>query len=130
MKKQILSVVVITVLWKIFDYIFHCKLLHTEYMNTDSLWRSMEDVNQIYTLISSFLLALVFTVIYQRLIVNKSQETGLQTGLWVGILVGLGMASSYLWMPISIKMALVWFIASIVQYGVAGAVVGKWIEDE
>jgi hypothetical protein len=55
--------------------------------------------------------------------------TGLKFGMLYGLAAGVSMGiGSYCYMPISIGLALTWFVGSLMQMMVAGAIVGAVIK--
>ena len=127
MKSRIVSTIAITILWSLLDFIFHAKILHPDYILTSNLWRPMSEMNQIGMTLVTVLSALVFVIIYCRIVSDKTFEKGIKLGILTGILMGIGAASSYLHMPITIKIATVWFLANLIKLTLAGAVVGKLV---
>jgi len=81
-------------------------------------------------LIANVLIAFSFVFTYCNLVQNKSLERGLRLGLLTGVIVGIGSASSYVWMPITTTIAAGWFLAKVVNFVVAGFIVGKIVTHE
>ena len=62
---------------------------------------------------------------------NRSVGTGLKYGLVLGVATGMSMGyGTYAVMPLPYVLALSWFLATVVQSGVAGLLVGLIVTDE
>lgn len=131
MKQRLIATGVIVVAWAVLDMLFHGVLLSAEYTATAALLRPMEEMKMLLMHGVSLIQALLFTLIYCQLVKEKSIEKGLKLGALVGLLVGVGASlGSYTYMPITVKITAVWFISMLVNYVVAGAIVGKFVTKE
>ncbi len=69
--------------------------------------------------------SICFVTIYSYLINPKSFANGIKYGLIFGLATGISMGfGSYCYMPIPMSLAVSWFIASVVEFSVAGALTG------
>lgn len=130
MKRTILAVVAVFLAWSLLDVVIHQLLLMGEYGATADLWRPpaemMIELIYVVTLIS----AVVFVGIYKFLICRKELGRAVQYGLLFGVAIGIGMGyGSYAVMPLTHKIAMVWFLGSVVQGGVAGALLGLIVKE-
>jgi hypothetical protein len=125
-KKTLLAVIVVAVLWWLTDFVIHGMLLMDTYKLTPNLWRPMEEMNMGLGIAKIILFALLYVLFYSNLVAPKNVSQGVKFGLWYGLLGGLAMAGCYLYMPISEGLALSWFAANLVQSLIAGAAMG-WI---
>lgn len=126
MKQRLIATILIFISWSLTNMLFHSLILMNDYTATAALWRPMEQMNMPLMHIVSLLSALFFVLIYCQVVSNKSLEKGLKLGVIVGLLQGVGMGfGSYSYMPITMKIAVVWCIAAIVNYTIAGLIVGK-----
>jgi len=131
MKQRLIATAVIVVLWLILDYIFHGVILMGDYSATAQLWRPMEDMKAIPMNLATIATALVFVILFCQMIKDKTREKGIKLGVYVGLIVGIGMSlGTYSYMPITIKIAAIWFISTLVKYVVAGVVVGSIVTKE
>ena len=122
-KKFVIASIAVFVVWSIMDYVMHRMLLAHEYEVTAALWRPMEEMcmGMIYgiTLISAFLFAAVYTF----LINPKNTKNAAIFGLLWGLSIGIGAAyGSYTVMPLTLTMAHVWFVGTVLE-GLAGGYV-------
>ncbi|MDA1354108.1 MAG: hypothetical protein O3A01_06570 [bacterium] len=100
-------------------------------MATAQLWRPMADMKSGFMHLSTALTAFAFILTYCQLVRPKTLQNGIKLGVLVGLVVAIGMGiGSYAYMPITGKIAAVWFIATLVNFTVAGAVVGKLVTCE
>ena len=130
MKRLSGSVLAIFVSWSIIDYVIHGIILMEAYQQTEHLWRPMEEMKMGLMYIVVLLTAIVFALIYKRLITNKSITNAIQYGILFGIAVGLGMGyGSYSVMPITYSIAITWFLGTLIEYVVAGVLVGIIIKE-
>lgn len=130
MKERLIATALIVVAWFGLEFVIHGQLLMDQYSATASLWRPMAEMKNGLGMIANILVALTFVLTYCNLVQNKSLERGLRLGLLVGVIVGIGAASSYVWMPITTTIAAGWFLAKLVNFVVAGFIVGKVVTHE
>ncbi|MBT5954725.1 hypothetical protein HOG98_08395 [bacterium] len=131
MKQRLIATALISVAWSALDFLFHGVLLMGEYTATASLWRPVAEMKNGMMTLVTVLTALVFVLIYCQLIKEKTMKNGIKLGGFIGLLVGIGMSlGTYSYMPITIKIAVVWFIAVMVKYIVSGAITGYLVKKE
>ena len=71
MKRAAIAIVAIFVAWSIIDFIIHGILLQDAYADTESLWRSMNEMKMGLLYFSTFIVVILFVSIYSLLISNK-----------------------------------------------------------
>lgn len=121
LKKYLLSVILVFVLWSILDFVIHGVILAQAYQTTASLWRPPAEMKLGLLRLTTLIIAALFVGIYALLVNPKSLKTGLFYGLLMGLLSGVSMGlGSYSFMPITIQIAVVWFLGSIIQMALAG----------
>jgi hypothetical protein len=126
-KKIIFSVIVVFVVWSILDFVIHQLILGTSYQATANLWRPMTEMKMglMYTVV--LLVSIAFVCLYAFLVGNQGIKNGFFYGLIYGLAAGLSMGyGTFAVMPIPYYMALTWFLGSVVEYVIAGLIVG-WI---
>jgi hypothetical protein len=129
-KRVLLAAVVILVVWSALDFVIHGVILRASYEATPQLWRPMAEIKYVVMYVASFIAALCFSGVYGWLIGDKSVATGLTYGLLFGIGTGVAMGyGTYSVMPIPYSMALTWFLGTVVQATVAGALVGLIVKE-
>jgi len=130
MKRFILAVVCLFVLWSALDFVIHEIILGGVYEATASLWRPMPEMMMGLLHISVVLFALVFTTIYASFFKTKNTSTGLKYGFLLGLGTGFSMGyCTYAVMPIPHLIALIWFIGTLVEFTLGGLLVGLIIKD-
>ena len=122
-KKVLLGWVAAFVTLMVLDFVIHGVLLASTYESLASLWRpDMNDkmwIMWVVSLIGSFFFAFIFSKGYE----NKGIAEGLRYGLYIGIWIGSGFAyGTYAMIAIPYSLALQWFIYSIIEFVIAGAV--------
>ncbi|MEM7651457.1 MAG: hypothetical protein AAF204_05190 [Pseudomonadota bacterium] len=93
-----------------FEYLVHHILLMDLYTQTESLWRPMEAMEEFFPImiVRNVLLVVLIGYIFTRNFEGKGIMEGIRFGLPVGVLLGLVMSSSYIWMSIPLELALGW----------------------
>ncbi len=130
MKRFILSIIAVAVAWSILDFITHSLLLAPVYKQTASLWRPEAEMKMWLMNVVTLLSAIFFSAIYYYLI-EKSLKNGVLYGLLFGLATGISMGyGTYTFMPIPYSLALSWFLSSVVNCVVAGALLGLILKEE
>ena len=130
MKKIIIAVIAIFIVWSALDFIIHWLILKSSYEETSHLWRSQEEMKNVLMFIVTLLVSIFFVLIYAYLIKDRSMTTGLKYGLLFGLAAGISMGyGTYSYSPIPYHMALTWFLGTIVEYVVAGLLVGLIVKE-
>ena len=128
LKRNLLAIVAVFIVWSILDYLIHGILLQSTYEATANLWRPMEEMNAFLCHGVKLGFSICFVLIYDLLISEKSLHTGIKFGLLLGLGNGLMGLGSYVYMPIPLTLAEAWLAAALVQTGVSGAIVGVLIK--
>jgi hypothetical protein len=90
----------------------------------------MAEMKYVVMYVASFIAALCFAGVYGWLIGKKSVATGVKYGLLFGIGTGVAMGyGTYSVMPIPYSMALTWFLGTVVEATVAGALAGVIVKE-
>ena len=125
LKKYLLSVLVVFVLWSALDFVIHSVILAQAYQATAALWRPTAEMKLGLIYLSTFITVVAFTGIYALLVNPKSIKNGALYGLLLGLISGAGMSlGSYSVMPITVQMAVVWFLGAVIEMTVAGLCIG------
>jgi hypothetical protein len=128
-KRTILPVLVVFVVWSVMDFIIHGLLLQSTYEATANLWRPMDEMNMGLIYIVTLLFTTCFVVIYGLLVGEKSLASGIKFGVLFGLAIGVSMGfGSYSSIPIPLSLAWSWFLASWVKAIVGGAIVGLMVK--
>jgi uncharacterized protein with PQ loop repeat len=129
-KRILIALVAVFITWSIIDFVIHGVLLQSAYEATANLWRPMEEMKIGLMYLVTLLFALFFVLIYALLISEKSLATGIKYGLLFGLAAGISMGyGSYTVMPIPYSMAFTWFLGTLVEAVVAGAITGAIVKE-
>jgi hypothetical protein len=121
MKKVLLGAVVVFVILEVLDFLIHGIILGSVYATMQNVWRpDMMDkmwIMHIVKIVVSFFFALIFSKGYE----GKGVIEGVRYGLYVGVMLGIGMAyGTYAMIAIPYSLALQWFIFAVFEYTIAG----------
>lgn len=107
-----------------YEYFIHMQWLMPTYDETPELWRSYENAEDMAVLsfVRLFLVVATIGYLYTRNHEGKGAGEGLRYGLGVGAVLGVSMASSYLWMPISEELAIHWGLTGLGMGVVVGVI--------
>ena len=123
--KTFLAALAVFVAWLVLDMVIRVVILGEAYEETAQFWRTEEDMKMGLMYSVTGLSAVCFTGIYAWFVGQKN----LWSGLFYGLLFGLGLGAGfgfgmYAVMPIPETMAFTWFLGTLVEYLVGGALVG------
>lgn len=130
LKGIVLAIVAIFIAWSALDFIIHGMLLKETYEATAHLWRTIQDTNMMLMHAVTLAVAICFVLLYQRCVSEKSVAMGLKFGVLFGLAAGIMSASAYVYMPISLMLAIDWFIGTLVKFVIAGWLVGLFVKSE
>ena len=129
-KKSVIAIIAVFVLWSILDFVIHGVLLSEAYKATAELWRTMEEMKMGLLRIVTLITAIAFVLIYALFINEKNIKTALKYGILFGIAMGISMGyGSYAVMPVPYKMAFIWFWGTLIEAALGGMVTGLIICD-
>jgi predicted cobalt transporter CbtA len=119
MKRTILAIIAVFILWSILDFVIHGVILNEPYQATADLWRPMEEMKMGLMYVTGLIYSICFVLIYALLVKEKSTIAGLKYGLLFGLAVGVSMGyGSYSVMPVPYSMAFIWFMGSVVEVAI------------
>lgn len=130
LNKYLLAVLIAFVVVAIVDWPLQTFLFMGLYEQSSELWRPMQEMKFVLGYIVFILNLAGFAYIYWKMVSNKSAMRGLIYGVVWGLAAGLGMGyGTYAYMPIPYWLAFGWFISSVIEYGIAGWIIGKIIKE-
>lgn len=130
-KKTVMAIVAIFILWSVLDFVIHGALLGEAYKANAELWRPMEEMKMGLMRIVVLISAVMFVLIYALFFNEKNINTALQYGLLFGIGAGISMGyGSYAVMPIPYSMAFTWFFGTLIEVALGGLLLGFIIHDK
>lgn len=131
MKQRLIATGIIFLAWSLLEWFFHGFILMGDYAATAHLWRPMAEMNMPLMVVIRLVTSLLFVLIYCQVVSEKNMTRALKLGGITGLMVGLsGGLGSYAYMPITLKIAVVWTVAIFANFLVAGAIVGKVVTKE
>ncbi len=117
-----------------FDWFVHGKLLMDVYEETANLWRTPEAMQALsmYCFAKHAVLALVFSALYAcwraKTTCGKAfssechYKKSAGFGLWIGLMLGVNAAASYIYMPIPAPLAVAWLDSEALKWSLAGVI--------
>ena len=130
-KRALIAMVAVFVAFSILDFIIHNLVLMDAYASTAVLWRPQEEMKFSLIYLSTGIAAVVFVYVYARFFGEKNLGNGLRYGFFIGLAWGVGMGyGTYAVMPLPYALALGWFLGTLVEFIVAGLLVGLIVKDE
>lgn len=140
-KSWLLSFIAVFIFLYVFNMVVHGTLLMDEYLKTADLWRSEEEMRALgfhWWIIYYALLSAVVVCWFKKTRPSLSKLSGAEAmttccpvksggwcfGLKLGLVMGLLMAVSYLYMPIGESLAVKWFLTGLAQGLGVGVILG------
>jgi hypothetical protein len=128
-KRWLLASVVVAIVFFALEFVVHGFLLSDIYMQTASVWRPMQEMEQTIWLmwLGYIVFAPFFVLIYAK--GYEKGKPGWAQGLRFGFYVGamLSVIHSFGWyviLPIPMALAVYWFAAILVEFIVVGIAAG------
>lgn len=128
-KRWLLASVAVFVVILAMEFVIHGVLLSRIYGETSSLWRTQAEMQRMVWIfwIGYLVFAPFFALIYVK--GYEKGKPGLGQGLRFGFYLGAMLSvmhsfSQYVILPIPLSLAFYWFVATLVEFIVAGAVAG------
>ena len=120
-KRFFLAVAAVFVVHEVLGIVIHQVLMTPYYQETYSLWRMPEEINMGLIFLVALVWSLLFTYIFTKGYEGKGPMEGIRYGLLVGLLISVPMGfSTYAVQPITLSMAISWFIYGTVQIVACG----------
>jgi hypothetical protein len=129
-KKVLLAAIAVFVAWEALDFVIHQMILGPTYAAQPQLWRPAAEMKMGVMFVAVFIAALAFTALYAYFARPKAIGAAIRFGLVWGVGVGVSMGyGTYAVLPIPYSMALTWFLGTVVQACVGGALVGLIVKE-
>jgi predicted cobalt transporter CbtA len=129
-KKALLAVGAVFVVWSALDLIQHVLILGPVYQANADLWRAPDAMKPAYIHTAVLLSSIAFTAIYAGLIKDRRPGTGLSYGFLWGVANGFAMGfCTYAVQPIPFELAVVWTLGSIIEASLAGLMLGGMLKN-
>jgi hypothetical protein len=123
-QRFILSVVAVFAFMFAYEFVVHQHLMMPMYNETQQLWRPQESMKELMPVCLGIGLALAaaITWLFTRHYEGSGVQEGVRFGLYVGLIMGLVQASAYMYLPISLNLAIAWLAIYVVE-GIGAGVV-------
>ena len=129
-KKVLLAAIAVFVAWEALDFVIHQMILAPTYATLPQLWRPQAEMKLGVMFVAVLIAALAFAALYAYFVRPKSLAAAVRFGLVWGIGTGVAMGyGSYAVMPLPYSMAITWFLGTVVEGCVAGALVGLIVKE-
>ena len=122
-KRFVVAVIVVFIVFQIFDFIVHGIILAPTYTTLKSVWRPDMMSKMWIMYITSFILSLLFVYIF----IKGYEARGIGEGIRYGLLIGLfmnvvGAFNQYVIYPIPFSLALQWLIYGMIEFIICGII--------
>jgi len=126
MKKLLIGAVAVFITLEVLDAVIHGGILMSTYMAMQSVWRPDMMAKMWVLHVVKIITAFFFTVIFSKGYDNKGIMEGVRYGFYMGAIIAAGFGlGSYASFPIPHMLAIEWFLFTLVEYIIAGAVVAQ-----
>jgi hypothetical protein len=131
MRRVVLAVIAVFLAWSVLDFVIHGMILASSYAATPSLWRPMNEMKMTVMYLSVLIATLCFVLVYVLFFARRGVSIGLRYGVLFGVGAGVSMGyGSYSVMPIPYHMAFTWFLGTVIEAAVGGAILGAIVREE
>jgi hypothetical protein len=123
-QRFILSVAAVFVFMFAYEYVVHGHLMMSVYRETQQLWRPDQSMKELmpWSIGIGLALAAAITWLFTRHYEGKGMEEGVRFGLYVGLIMGLVQAGAYIYLPISLNLAIAWLVIYVIE-GIGAGIV-------
>lgn len=119
-KRFIYSVAAVYVLFVIFDFIVHQKLLSDLYAQSSQVWRAEDDMQMFPMFVSQLLFVLAFVYIFSLNFEHKGVGEGIRYGSYIGFMLAAIDLGTYTYLPIPFTLTLCWMVAVFIKCLLSG----------
>ena len=130
-KRFVISVIAGFAFVFLYEFLVHGHLLAPMYEETPDLWRSKESMEEFMPWMTGvqFLFATILCFIYTRHHESKGLEEGVRFGTMFGLLFAIMAFGPYVWLPISMTLAIAWAATTFVQVLLLGIIFSAIYKD-
>jgi hypothetical protein len=123
-KRYLLATVVGSIFVFLYEMLVHGHLLMPMYEETKELWRTQDDMAEYLSMAMGiqFLFVAILCFIFTRNYEEKGMDEGVRFGAMFGLLLGLMAFAPYVWMPISMTLAVAWAAVTFVELLLLGII--------
>jgi heme/copper-type cytochrome/quinol oxidase subunit 3 len=123
-QRFIISVIAVFAFMFAYEFVVHGHLMMPMYMESQQLWRPDETMKELFpwSLGIGLALAAAITYLFTRHYEGKGTQEGVRFGLYIGLIMGLVQAGTYIYLPISLNLAIAWFVLYVIE-GIGAGIV-------
>ena len=117
--------IVVYIVWQVIAFVVHGVMLADTYANMWQVFRPQSEIDSMVWVmfVSSALYLLLFCYIFTKGYEGKGVGEGLRFGLLMGLFLAIPSAfDQYAIYPISLNIAVIWFVSGVISFMIAGAV--------
>src|SRR6476620_9190107 len=110
----------------VFGFLWYATLMHDAHREVPTLLRSETDLKSYFgwLALGQFVMAFFFTLLCARYVPNGRAAAGALLGLLVGLVYAGPHLISFAVQPLTFKILCGWIAGAVIQFTVAGAIVG------
>ena len=125
-KKFFFAFIAAFVVLFVFGFLWYATLMHDAHREVPTLLRPEADLKSYFKWLAlgQFVMAFFFTVLCARYVPNGRAGAGAMLGLLVGLVYAGPHLISFAVQPLTFKILCGWIAGAVIQFAIAGAVVG------
>ncbi|MGE5209421.1 MAG: hypothetical protein ACM3KL_08840 [Alphaproteobacteria bacterium] len=125
-KKFFLAFVAAFVALFVFDFLWYATLMHNAHREVPTLLRPEADLQTyfVWLVFGHLVMAFFFTILCARFLPTGGAGAGATLGILVGLVYAGPHLISFAVQPLTLKILGGWIAGAVIQFAVAGAVVG------
>ena len=117
-KRLICGTIAAAVVMFVFEWFFHGTYMMPMYEETQSAWRSFEEMQQfspVWCVSMKLAMGAALAWLFSRNYEAKGMSEGFRFGLYVGVVIGLVQLYSYFYLPVPLGIPLSWLAGWILE---------------
>ena len=127
--RWVVASIVVAVVTTLLEFAFHGILLKDAYQATAAIWRPQAEMMRLMPLgwLTTLFISFILVYIYHRGYEGRGKPVveGVRFGFWIGLFMGVPASVwTYIMVPMPANLALSWFFISMVDFLVAGLIIG------
>lgn len=125
MKRFVIAGIAVFVFVFLYEFFVHGVLLADFYQQTAALWRPEEETNMGIMLLSQLLFGLAVAFFYPIVGPDSDCKKAIPFGVGLGLVMATPEIASYAYLPIPIKLSLLWSLATFIKALGSAVIVSK-----
>lgn len=125
MKRFVLAGIAAFVFVFLYEFLVHGVLMFDQYQQTASVWRPQDESNMVVMLLSQFLFGMAVAFFYPIVGPDNECKKAIPFGVGLGLVMAMPTLATYCYLPIPIKISLLWMLIDFVKAFVAVYIVSK-----